>query len=146
MKMNDAPLADVSAMFPGKVRRRYLDIELPVAKITVRIRSLLAGEVSRFHASLLSKRNRKIIQSRLEDSTARLIVLCAVDANGTVLLNESHVLQIIEEWDNADVACLSDACTKHCGMDPDEFEDLAKNSGEISFASERSASPDSIAG
>ena len=140
--MNDNHYADVSALFPGKAKRRYLDVHLPVVDATVRIRSLLAGEVTRYQSSLISKRSRKIIQVRLEDAPARLIVLCLVDTSGTVLLNETHVGQITEEWDNVDVACLAEACTKHCGMDDDEFEDLAKNSGGISFDSEKSASPD----
>lgn len=134
--------ADVSAMFTGKAKRRYLDVHLPVKDITLRIRSLMAGEVSRFQSATISTRRRKLIQSKLEDSLARLIVLCVVDANGTRILSDDHVPQIVEEWDNADVAYLSDICSRHSGIDPEELEDLAKNSGGISFDSENSESPD----
>lgn len=144
--MSSNNYADVTALFPGKARRRFKDVELPVAGTTVRIQSLLAGEVTRFQSALVSRRSRKIIQGRLEDSPARLIVLCVVDANGTRILNDTHIQKIVEEWDNADVSVLSTECTRHCGMDQDEFEDLAKNSGRIPFDNETSASPEAAIG
>ena len=145
--MTEKTYADVSALFPGKEKRkrRYQDVTLPIAGVTVRIRSLFAGEVTKFQSSLVNQKNRRFIQSRFEESTARLIVLCVVDENGTRIMSNEHVKQITEEWDNADVACLSSACTKHCGMDEDEFEDLAKNSGTIQFDSANSGSAEAAA-
>ncbi len=145
--MNETIYADVSALLPGKEnrKRRYKDVPLPIRGVTVRIRSLFAGEVTKFQASLVNKKTRRFIQDRFEESTIRLIVLCAVDKNGTRIFSNEHIEQISEQWDNVDLACLSGDCTKHCGMDEDEFENLAKNSGKIQFDSENSGSEEAAA-
>lgn len=138
--MSNTALANVSELFSGQAKRRYLDVDLPVRGKTVRIQSLYAGEATRFQSELISSKTRRIIQGRFEDATARLIVLCVVNEKGVRILNDTHVELIITDWDNTDVAYLSDMCLRHCGMDAAEFEGLAKNSEKISFDSGKSAS------
>ncbi len=143
--MSNTSLANVAELFSGQANRRYLEVELPARGVTVRIQSLLAGEASRFQSALISPKSRRIIQGRFEDATARLIVLCLVNANGDCILDKTHVGMIVNDWDNADVAYLGDICMAHCGMDPAEFEGLAKNSAGISFDGKKSESPEASA-
>ncbi len=130
--MSDTKYADVTALFPAKRKRRYKEVELPVAGDIVRIHSLTAREVAKFQSATINAKTRRMIQSKLEDSLARLVVLHVVDSEGNVILSQSHV-EKLAEWDNADLAYLADACQKHSGMDPDELEGLVKNSGAVPF-------------
>ena len=74
---NSNEYADVTAMFPGKdkQKRRYKDVQLPVAGITIRIQSLTGREVAKFQSATINKRSRRIIQDKMEDALARLVVL-----------------------------------------------------------------------
>lgn len=144
--MSESTISSVSEMFPGKVKRRYIEETAPVSGMRFRFQSLLAGEVSRYQSSLMNKNTRRMTQRRLETAEARLIVLMAVDENGTVLMNEKHAEKMASEWDYADIAYLVKACATHSGIDQDEIEDLVKNSDGVQFGSEKSESGEAVAG
>lgn len=96
-------------------QRRYVEVALPIAGATVRIQSLTELERTTFENSRFG-RDGRILPGRLEDSKARLICLCAVDADGKPLLKPGDERHIMDNMDSADSAFLYDACWEHVGF------------------------------
>ena len=105
-------------------KRRYRDVALPVAGVTVRIQSLTELEKAQFEAEFYDTNGKKI-RGRTLDSRARLIMLSLVDDAGEKLLapgDETSVMQM----DSADTGALWEAIWDH--IEPKvKVEDLAKN-------------------
>lgn len=114
----------------GEYKPRYDTLTLPVSGKTVRIRSLSELELEEYQMSLIGNDGQSVRRTRLADATRRLIVLCLVDGAGNRICNENHVAKLAA-WDGADVQYLGDACSKHCGLNRKELENLVKNSETI---------------
>lgn len=147
--MSDVQYATEGDLFPDAYTRRYEDVPLPICGKTVCIRSLNAAEVDKWQMAEITRDNRGLIRSRIEDRGRRLIVNCLVDKpGGNLLLNSSHVKRMALIWDNADIAVLEQACTRFCGVaqvDADSEDRAVKNSQPTSDEDATSASPDAAA-
>jgi hypothetical protein len=141
---NEPTYAGCAELFPNKEpERRFRNVDLPIKDVTVRIRSLFAGEVSKFEMTPMRGNDGKTFnRSLLSNANARLIVLCLVDQAGNQILNPQHVKRIEATWDHADIATLYQACVEHCGVNAD-VEDIVKNLRNDD--SQKSDSPDESA-
>ena len=110
--------------------RRYIDLELADAGITVRIQSLSEKEKSTYETRLIAKSGRGILRERLQDATRRLIALCLVDENNDRIFLDSDVDKI-GELDSFVSSKIYDACQEHCGFNKGDIQDAVKNSPEI---------------
>ena len=110
--------------------RRYIDLELADAGITVRIQSLSEKEKSTYETRLIAKSGRGILRERLQDATRRLIALCLVDENNDRVFSDSDVNQI-GEMDSFVSSRIYDACQEHCGFNKGDISDAVKNCPEI---------------
>ena len=110
--------------------RRYIDLELTDAGITVRIQSLSEKEKSTYETRLIAKSGRGILRERLQDATRRLIALCLVDENNDRIFLDSDVDKI-GELDSFVSSKIYDACQEHCGFNKGDIQDAVKNSPEI---------------
>lgn len=144
--MSEIQYASEADLFPKAYQRRYDDVYLPIANVTVCIRSLTAAEVDRWQMVEIARDNRNIVRSRIEDRDRRLIVLCLVDKpDGNLLLNPSHVPRMATLWDNADIAVLAQACIRFSGasqVDADAEGKAVKNSPPTGGEESSSDSPD----
>ncbi len=122
--------ASVADLFGTPAKRRHDVVTLPISGHTVRIQSLTEREVSNYQAATLATSGTGIRRERLVDANRRLIVLCLVDESGNRLLNETHISKLAD-WDAADTQFLYDRCSKHCGLNTRDVEDLVKNSETI---------------
>jgi hypothetical protein len=111
--------------------RRYIDLDLEDAGVTVRIQSLSEKEKSAYETRLIAKSGRGILRDRLQDATRRLIALCLVDENNDRIFLDSDVNQI-GEMDSFISSRIYDAAQEHCGFNKGDIEDTVGNSGEIS--------------
>jgi|TARA_R110002051_G_scaffold320198_1_gene405208 hypothetical protein len=111
--------------------RRYIDLDLEDAGVTVRIQSLSEKEKSAYETRLIAKSGRGILRDRLQDATRRLIALCLVDENNDRIFLDSDVNQI-GEMDSFVSSRIYDAAQEHCGFNKGDIEDTVGNSGEIS--------------
>tara|TARA_R110000822_G_C15099351_1_gene471678 strand:+ start:279 stop:677 length:399 start_codon:yes stop_codon:yes gene_type:complete len=111
--------------------RRYIDLDLEDAGVTVRIQSLSEKEKSSYETRLIAKSGRGILRDRLQDATRRLIALCLVDENNDRIFLDSDVNQI-GEMDSFISSRIYDAAQEHCGFNKGDIEDTVGNSGEIS--------------
>jgi len=128
--MAETTLASEGQLFGARPKRRYKELTLPISGHRVRIQSLTERELAAYQIETMKRRGEGANLARLADSNARLIVLCLVDGAGNRILNQSHIAKLAE-WDAADTAFLSDECAKHCGLNREEIETLAKNSEAI---------------
>ena len=110
--------------------RRYIDLELADAGITVRIQSLSEKEKSTYETRLIAKSGRGILRERLQDATRRLIALCLVDEDNDRIFLDSDVDKI-GELDSFVSSKIYDACQEHCGFNKGDIQDAVKNSPEI---------------
>jgi len=110
--------------------RRYIDLELEDAGVTVRIQSLSEKEKSSYETRLIAKSGRGILRDRLQDATRRLIALCLVDDKNERIFTDSDVNQI-GEMDSFVSSRIYDACQEHCGFNKNDIESTVKNSEEI---------------
>lgn len=118
-------------------RRRYRDETLPISGLAVRIQSLTERERSEFERSNLGKNGQTNV-ARLTTVRRRLAILCLVDQAGNRLLHDRDV-DVLADWDSADMEALSDACVSHLGMKAEDLESIAKNSDRIDVADSQSA-------
>ena len=110
--------------------RRYIDLELADAGITVRIQSLSEKEKSGYETVLIAKSGRGILRDRLQDATRRLIALCLVDEKNERIFSGSDVNQI-GEMDSFVSSRIYDACQEHCGFNKGDIEDTLGKCAEI---------------
>lgn len=110
--------------------RRYIDLDLEDAGVTVRIQSLSEKEKSSYETRLIAKSGRGILRDRLQDATRRLIALCLVDENNDRIFLDSDVNQI-GEMDSFVSSRIYDAAQEHCGFNKGDIEDTVGNSGKI---------------
>ncbi len=127
-----AGAADILAAAKGK-KRRYTTITLPVSGLTVRIQSWNAREKAVYQNAPINTKDGGFYKVRLDDSELRAIVQSAVDADGHRLFGMEQANELAE-WDSADVACLYEAISKHCGLSKTTLEDLIKNLGATTDA------------
>lgn len=131
--MSENGYATADQLLTGKpAPRRYADVVLPVSGHRLRIQSLTARELTGYEQAAVSTgRNLSFIPARIKDASARLIVLCVVDAQSNRMLSNKNIDEI-GEWDSADVSALYSACAKHCGHDTAGMAELSeKNSAGV---------------
>lgn len=133
-------LATAEQLMAVAGRRRYHELKLPTSDLKVRIRSLTEHELSRYQSATIASSGTGLRRSKLEDASRRLIVLCLVDDDGNQILSDADVPRLAD-WDAADTSYLYDECAKHCGINRQDIEDLAKNSAKIPAGSLLSDSP-----
>lgn len=113
-------------LFLAQPKPRYTEFTLPVAGLTVRMRSLSELERTQYENSRFG-RDGKLIPGRLEDAKSRLICLCLVDDAGGQLLKAGDE-QAVLQMDAADTGALYDACWDHVGFSIKKTPDAdAKN-------------------
>ena len=111
--------------------RRYIDLDLEDAGVTVRIQSLSEKEKSSYETRLIAKSGRGILRDRLQDATRRLIALCLVDENNDRIFLDSDVNQI-GEMDSFVSSRIYDAAQEHCGFNKGDIETTLGDSEKIS--------------
>tara|TARA_R110000737_G_scaffold53948_1_gene75885 strand:+ start:1403 stop:1801 length:399 start_codon:yes stop_codon:yes gene_type:complete len=110
--------------------RRYIDLDLEDAGVTVRIQSLSEKEKSAYETRLIAKSGRGILRDRLQDATRRLIALCLVDENNDRIFLDSDINQI-GEMDSFVSSRIYDAAQEHCGFNKGDIEDTLGDSEKI---------------
>jgi len=120
--------------------RRYIDLELADAGITVRIQSLSEKEKSTYETRLIAKSGRGILRERLQDATRRLIALCLVDDKNERIFLDSDVNQI-GDMDSFVSSRIYDACQEHCGFNKGDIQDTVEKSAAIHVDDSPSDSP-----
>ncbi len=125
-------------LLDGPNPRRYGVTTLPVREILVRYQSLTDREVSDYQMMALNTKGRTRPE-RLRDATLRLMVLCLVDAKGNRLFANRDIPKL-GGWDSKDTSHLYKVVSEHCGINPEDIEDLAKN--EIGLGSASESTPD----
>jgi|TARA_R110000824_G_scaffold48699_1_gene137274 hypothetical protein len=110
--------------------RRYIDLELADAGITVRIQSLSEKEKSSYETRLIAKSGRGILRDRLQDATRRLIALCLVDDKNERIFTDSDVSQI-GEMDSFVSSRIYDAAQEHCGFNKGDIQETVEKCESI---------------
>ena len=110
--------------------RRYIDLELEDAGVTVRIQSLSEKEKSSYETVLIAKSGRGILRDRLQDATRRLIALCLVDDKNERIFSDSDVNQI-GEMDSFVSSRIYDAAQEHCGFNKGDITETVGNCEKI---------------
>jgi hypothetical protein len=110
--------------------RRYIDLDLEDAGVTVRIQSLSEKEKSAYETRLIAKSGRGILRDRLQDATRRLIALCLVDENNDRIFLDSDINQI-GEMDSFVSSRIYDAAQEHCGFNKGDIEHTLGDSEKI---------------
>lgn len=116
-------------MFLKPATRRFLDVDLPVSGLKVRIRSLMELEKEEFENETMNSKGN-IRQDKLKNARRRLVVKCLVDGNGDVLLQPNDV-DAIGHLDGVDIGKLQDECMVFCGFREGDIEALVKNSSSV---------------
>ncbi len=118
--------------------RRFKDVDVPLLG-TVRARSITASEYVGIEAALtragLAAKNGKPKQHKqlLADAYCDLLVLVYVDEAGNPLFADTdETRQMLKKLDAAVSQTLVDAAMRHCGLDEEDLEDLAKKSARAS--------------
>ena len=110
--------ATPDTLFGKPPERRYKDVEVDGHKF--RLRSLLACESNPWAV-------KSQTQKGMVTAGARLIVLCAVNADGQRIFSDTHVTKLLD-MDASFVAKLAKECQDHAGIIGDvELEDIEKN-------------------
>ncbi len=122
-------IATADQLFASGGKRRFDTVDLPVAGLTVRIRSLTERELSNYQARIQSSRDEQQRHNRLAASNRQFIALCVVDDDGNPVIEPNQVGRLME-MDGADSSHLYDACARHCGVTAQDLDELVKNSGE----------------
>jgi hypothetical protein len=133
------PLAGVEAFQRVAAgQRRFKVVELPVIG-PARMRSITASEYVAIEAAItragLAARQGKPKQhkSLLGDAYVDLLIIVYVDADGNPLFTDNDdTRQMLKKLDSAVSQAMVDAALKHCGLDEDDLEDLAKKSARAS--------------
>lgn len=112
--------------FLAPAKRRFAEVYLPMAEITVRIRSLLESEKEAYESAMLNAKG-DIIRSKLVEARRRLISLCLCDENGERILSDAD-LEAMKELHGADLSILQGECQKLSGFSNSDIEELEKNS------------------
>jgi len=110
--------------------RRYIDLELEDAGVTVRIQSLSEKEKSSYETRLIAKSGRGILRERLQDATRRLIALCLVDDKNERIFLDSDVNQI-GEMDSFISSRIYDAAQEHCGFNKGDIQETVEKCAAI---------------
>ena len=110
--------------------RRYIDLQLADAGITVRIQSLSEKEKSSYETRLIAKSGRGILRDRLQDATRRLIALCLVDDKNERIFTDSDVSQI-GEMDSFVSSRIYDAAQEHCGFNKGDIQETVEKCESI---------------
>lgn len=115
----------------GRSNRRFANVT--VGDLTVRLRSITAGEYAELQRKLIDSASKGSTEAKRVAASlaaqATLIRLCCIDANGEPLFSDSQAKQLAE-IDSAVARALDDACMKHCGLSDADPGELAKNSAE----------------
>lgn len=112
----------------SRVDRRHTTVDIPGGG-TVRLQSLTEGEKAKYETSMLTKKGR-VNQTKMEDATCRLIVLCMVDDEGRRILSDSDTWELLK-LDGAVTAAIFDVATTHCGFSAEDIDAIVKNSGTL---------------
>ena len=99
--------------------RRFGGLKLPVSGQWVRFRSLTDEELSAYDSALFARNQEtgavETIPERENDSRARLIVLTVCDNDGEPLFTDKDV-ELVAQFDPADILPLAEAIREHCGI------------------------------
>lgn len=117
------------AAFLAKKDRRYTTVDLPTGG-TLRLQSLTERERSGYEAWMLNKKGDGADPKKLVEFKRKMVVLCAVDAEGKRLLNDSD-MDAMAHMDSADIDAACTAARKHCKFDDEDFESLVGNSESV---------------
>lgn len=126
--------------------RRYREVELPGGE-TIWIRSLRAGELSKYENAAWSVKQNKPTFSleRMHRQEAYLICLVSVDGDGGELLFDpaTDTELVFTTLDGADQAAITRAAIEHCGIrEVQPVEEAVKNCGEIPNGEPQLSLPD----
>ncbi len=125
----------------GRVTRRFREVELPVARETVRIRSLTEGELSRYQRKMMDRKGRGFDPAGMQKANRRLFTMCIVDDKGNMLFADDDTEKLVG-MDAADASVLYEACTEHCGIDRADLGDLGEPEKNSETTSEDSSPSD----
>lgn len=112
--------------FLKPAKRRFLDVRLPIAGITVRIRSMFEREKEEYEARLLNSKG-DVTRDSMLNARRRLIAYCLCDEDGERLLSDADI-ESMRDLDGADLAFLQEQCQSFVGFKSGDIEGLVKNS------------------
>lgn len=118
---------------------RLVPVEVPEWKATVYVRMLSGTERDRFEASLVKGQGKQRAPD-LANLRARLVVLCAVDAEGNRIFKDEDVAALGAKA-AAPLDRLFTAAQSLNGLTEKDVEELAGNSGGAPSAVSTSGSP-----
>lgn len=104
--------------------RKYEEVEVPEWGGTVRLRSLTGAEFDTYQQSCITQRGEKRTVN-MRNARAKLIVLCAVDADGNRLFGEQD-LAALGRKNAKPLDRLFDACQKLVGMSDEDLEEMTE--------------------
>lgn len=131
MSEHTAKLATREELLTPRPRRYKVLDPLPISGLVLRVQSLSEREGSAYEdAAWRTAKNgqREIIPEKLRNAGPRLIVLCAVDADGKRLFTDADAQLLADNLDKADAESAYDQCAAHIGLRKQDIEALAKNS------------------
>lgn len=123
----------------GADDRRYEDVAVPEWGGTVRLRSLTGEERDRYEASMVKRVGNKQVDD-LRNARARLVVLAAVNEDGTPLFDQNDTAALGRR-SSAALDRLFEAACKLSGISDDDVKELEGNSGPAQSGPATSASP-----
>ncbi len=109
--------------------REYAEVDCPEWGGTVRLRSISGMQRDAYEQSLMEHRG-KSREMNLRNARAKLIILCAVDAEGRRLFTEAD-LQALGRKNAKPLDRLFDACQKLAGISSEDVDRLTENFDEI---------------
>lgn len=108
--------------------RAYEQVDCPEWGGQVRLRSITGGQRDAYEASLVQQRGNSR-QTNLRNARAKLIVLCAVDADGRPMFTEDDV-NALSRKNAKPIDRLFDACRRLCGLSEDDVDKLTEDFGQ----------------
>jgi len=107
--------------------RSFEEVPCPEWGGTVRLRSITGAQRDSYEQSLVQQRGNSR-QMNMRNARAKLIVLCAVDENGSPLFTEQDVAALSRK--NAKpLDRLFDACRRLTGLSDDDVDKLTEDFG-----------------
>lgn len=123
----------------GADDRRYENVPVPEWNGTVRLRSLTGEERDRYEASMMKRVGNKQVED-LRNARARLVVLAAVNEDGTPLFDANDAAALGRR-NAAALDRLFEAACKLSGISNEDVKELEGNSEPANGGPSSSVSP-----
>lgn len=93
----------------------------------IRLQSLSGRERDKFEASMTEAKGNGKMRRNLDNLRARLIALCAVNEDGSLMFKSSGQVEMLGNKNVKPLQRLFDKCQELSGMSDDDVEELTKD-------------------